>query len=396
MPLTDLKIKNLKPKEKAYKTADFDGLFVLVNPNGSKLFRFKYRFNGKEKLLSFGKYPDISLLQAREMRDDARRVIAIGNDPSEEKKKKKRESRIKSENTFAKIAEGFLDKTGKEGRAEATMKKVSAFIAKANQGLGHRPIAEISSAEILDHLKLFEKRGTYETANRLKTTIGAVFRYAIANGLAENDPTAALKDALIRPKVKSRAAITDKDKLGGLLRSIDGYDGQTTTRIGLQLLAILATRPSELRLAKWSEFNLTEKIWIIPETRMKMRQPHTVPLPDQAITLLKELHEETGWGELLFPSVRSSQRPISENTFNAALRRMGYTKEEMTSHGFRATFSSLANESGLWHPDAIERALAHVERNEVRRAYARSAFWKERVELASWWAGFLDELRTMS
>lgn len=274
------------------------------------------------------------------------------------------------------------------------MKKVSAFIAKANQGLGHRPIAEISSAEILYHLKLFEKRGTYETANRLKTTIGAVFRYAIANGLAENDPTAALKDALIRQKVKSRAAITDKDKLGGLLRSIDGYDGQTTTRIGLQLLAILATRPSELRLAEWSEFNLVEKIWIIPETRMKMRQPHTVPLPDQAITLLKELHEETGWGELLFPSVRSSQRPISENTFNAALRRMGYTKEEMTSHGFRATFSSLANESGLWHPDAIERALAHVERNEVRRAYARSAFWGGRVKLSNWWAGFLDELRT--
>jgi integrase len=394
MPLTDLKIKNLKPKEKAYKTADFDGLFVLVNPSGSKLFRFKYRFNGKEKLLSFGKYPDISLLQAREMRDEARRMLAIGNDPSEEKKKNKRESRIKSENTFAKIAEGYLDKISKEGRAEATMKKVSAFIAKANQGLGHRPIAEISSAEILDYLKLFEKRGTYETANRLKTTIGAVFRYAIANGLAENDPTAALKDALIRPKVKSRAAITDKDKLGGLLRSIDGYDGQTTTRIGLQLLAILAPRPSELRLAEWSEFNLAEKIWIIPETRMKMRQPHTVPLPDQAIALLKDLYKETGWGELLFPSVRSSQRPISENTFNAALRRMGYTKEEMTSHGFRATFSSLANESGLWHPDAIERALAHVERNEVRRAYARSAFWGERVKLSNWWAGFLDELRT--
>lgn len=394
MPLTDLKIKNLKPKEKAYKIADFDGLFMLVNPNGSKLFRFKYRFNGKEKLLSFGKYPYISLLQAREMRDDARRMLAIGNDPSEEKKKQKRELRIKSKNTFAKIAEGYIDKIGKEGRAEATMKKVSAFIAKANQGLGHRPIAEISSAEILDHLKLFEKRGTYETANRLKTTIGAVFRYAIANGLAENDPTAALKDALIRPKVKSRVAITSKDKLGGLLRSIDGYDGQTTTTIGLQLLAILAKRPSELRLAEWSEFNLAEKIWIIPEARMKMRQPHTVPLPDRAITLLKGLYEETGWGELLFPSVRSSQRPISENTFNAALRRMGYTREEMTSHGFRATFSSLANESGLWHPDAIERALAHVERNEVRRAYARSAFWGERVKLADWWAGFLEELRT--
>ena len=393
MPLTDLKIKNLKAKAKQYKVSDFDGLFVLVKPNGSRLFRFKYRLNGREGLLALGKYPAISLLQAREMRDAARAQVAIGIDPSAERKEAKALKDADNANTFEKVAAQYLDKIEKEGRAPATLKKNAAFIAMANKDFGRMAIKDITSAMVLKTLKKSEAKELYETAHRVRTTVGSVFRYAIANGLAENDPTYALRDALIRHKTKSRAAITDPKALGGLMRAIAGYEGQNTTRLGLELLAIVATRPSELRLAEWSEFDFEAKVWKIPEVRMKMRVEHTVPLPERAVALLMELKEETGHGRLLFPSTRSFHRPISENTLNGALRRLGYTGQEMTSHGFRATFSTLANESGLWHPDAIERALAHVERNEVRRAYARGAHWDERVRLANWWAIELDRLR---
>ncbi|MFK5979542.1 MAG: integrase arm-type DNA-binding domain-containing protein [Rhizobiaceae bacterium] len=393
MALTDLKIKNLKPRDKAYKVADFDGLFISVQPTGSRLFRFKYRVDGKEGLLSFGRYPDVSLLQARQKRDDARKLVAAGINPSAERQVSKALKQEEGANTFEKIAALYLAKITIEGRASATLKKVSSFITIANKDFGRQPIKDISSVVVLKTLKKSEAKELYETAHRIRSTVGAVFRYAIANGLADNDPTFALRDALIRQKTKSRAAITDPKALGGLMRAISGYEGQNTTRLGLELLAIVATRPSELRLAEWAEFDLEAKVWRIPAERMKMRIEHAVPLPDRAVQLLLELKEETGQGRLLFPSIRSFHRPISENTLNGALRRLGYTGEEMTSHGFRATFSTLANESGLWHPDAIERALAHVERNEVRRAYARGAFWDERVRMAEWWASFLEELR---
>lgn len=393
MALTDVKIKNLKPKAKPYKVSDFDGLFVSVQPNGSRLFRFKYRVDGKEGLLSFGKYPDVSLLQARQKRDDARKLVAAGINPSMARREGIAVRQQENANTFDKIAALYLAKITIEGRAPATLKKVSSFIAIANKDFGRFPINDISSATVLKTLKKSEAKELYETAHRIRSTVGAVFRYAIANGVAENDPTFALRDALIRQKTKSRAAITDKGELGGLMRAIAGYQGQNTTRLGLELLAIVATRPSELRLSEWTEFDFESKVWKIPAKRMKMRIEHAVPLPPRALQLLLELKEETGHGRLLFPSTRSFHRPISENTLNAALRRMGYSGEEMTSHGFRATFSTLANESGLWHPDAIERALAHVERNEVRRAYARGAFWNERVEMSEWWAEFLDESR---
>jgi integrase len=393
MPLTDLKIKNLKPKDKPYKVSDFDGLYVLVNPNGSRLWRVKYRLHGKEGLLSLGAYPAITLLQARQLRDEARAQVAIEIDPSEVKREKAALIKQNHANTFESVAENYLNKITIEGRAEVTLKKVASFLAMANADFGQKPIAELSAAAILKTLKKVEAKGYYETAKRLRSTVGAVFRYAIANGLADNDPTYPLRDALIRHKVKSRAAITDKVALGGLMRAIDGYEGQVTTRIGLELLAIMATRPGELRGAEWAEFDFDAHVWTIPAERMKMRMPHTVPLPSRALELLAELKDITGWGVLLFPSLRSSKRPISENTLNGALRRMGYTGKEMTSHGFRATFSTIANESGLWHPDAIERALAHVERNVVRRAYARGAHWDERVRMAEWWAGLLSELR---
>ncbi|MFT6944928.1 MAG: integrase, partial [Yoonia sp.] len=277
-------------------------------------------------------------------------------------------------------------------KSKATLDKTEYHLKLANQDFGNKPITEITAPMILKTLRKVEAKGNYETAHRLRARIGSVFRYAVASGVADADPTYALRDALIRPTRVHRAAITDPKALGQLMREIAQFDGQTTTRVGLQLLAMLAQRPGEIRNAKWAEFDLANKIWAIPAEKMKMRRDHLVPLPDKAIALLDELRRINGNGEYLFPSLRTWKRPMSENTLNAALRRMGYSGDEMTAHGFRASFSTLANESGLWHADAIERALAHVEKNEVRRAYARGEHWDERRKLADWWAGYLDEL----
>ncbi len=393
MPLSDATIRTLRPRDKAYKATDFEGLYLIVKPTGSRLWHFKYRIAGREKLLSLGIYPGISLAQARAARDAARTLLAAGQDPGEAKQDRKREDQERRGHTFEKMAQAYKAKTVKEGKAEATLSKTEWLLNIANVDIGNRPMSEITSPMVLRCLRKVEAKGNYETAKRLRAVIGAVFRYAIANGSAETDPTYALRDAIIRPTVTPRAAITDVKALGGLLRGIDGFHGQVTTRIGLQLLALLAQRPGELRNAKWGEIDLGAAIWSIPAERMKMRRPHRVPLPAQAIALLKDLHQLTGNGDLLFPSLVSVMRPMSENTLNTALRRMGVSAEEMTSHGFRATFSTLANESGLWNPDAIERALAHIEGNQVRRAYARGEHWEERVRMADWWAGFLDEVR---
>ncbi len=393
MPLSDAAVRNLKPREKPYKASDFDGLFVLVKPSGSRLWQFKFRFGGKEKLLSIGQYPETSLADARAMRDAARVMLAKGIDRGEAKQEQKRKKLEEAQLTFAVIARDYLTKLRKEGRADMTMRKLEWLIDMANAGFGHRPIAEITSPEVLRCLRKVEARGTHETARRLRSTIGSVFRYAVATGCASTDPTYALRDALVRPIVNPRAAITDPKELGGLLRAIDTYNGQKVTAIGLELLALLVPRPGELRQARWEEVNVETAIWSIPASRMKMRRPHRVPLPARAIALLRELFALTGHTEFLLPSLVSVKRVISENTLNAALRRMGYSDGEMTAHGFRASFSTLANESGLWNPDAIERALAHVEGNDVRRAYARGEYWEERVRMADWWADQLEVMK---
>lgn len=395
MPLSDAKIRSLKPKDKSFKVSDFEGLYVLVKPNGSKLWQFKYRLHGKERKLSIGAYPDISLLQARKMKSEARAQVAVGIDPSESKQEAKLRSREAHGNTFEKLGADFLSKQRIEGKSPATLSKTEYHLKLANKDFGRKPITEITPQIILKCLRKVEAKGNYETAHRLRARIGSVFRYAVASGLAENDPTYALKDALIRPTRVHRAAIIDPKAFGGLLTAIDGFEGQAATRIALKLLAILAQRPGELRCAEWSEFDFIEGVWSLPAAKMKMRKDHNVPLPKQALDLLNELRMISGNGVYLFPSLRSWQRPMSENTLNAALRRMGYSGEEMTAHGFRATFSTLANESGLWNPDAIEAALAHVERNEVRKAYNRGQYWDERVRLADWWAGYLDQMRAV-
>jgi integrase len=393
MPLSDAKIRALKPKDKPYKVSDFQGLYVSVMPTGSCLWHWKYRVNGKEKRLSFGAYPAVSLAQARAARDEARAMLANGSDPGVAKQEQKRLHRESQGATFAAQARAYVDKVRKEGRAAVTLDKTEWLLGLANADLGTMPVSEITAPVILKCLRKVEAKGNYETARRLRAKIGAVFRYAVACGAAEMDPTYALRDALIRPTVTSRAAIIEAKALGDLMRAIDGYRGQAVTRLGLQLLAILEPRPGELRWAKWPEIDFDTAVWSIPAERMKMRRAHLVPLPKQAISYLRELHDLTGSGDLLLPSQVSARRPISENTLNVALRRMGFGADQMTSHGFRATFSTLSNESGLWNPDAIERSLAHVEKNTVRRAYARGEHWDERVKLADWWAGFLDEVR---
>jgi integrase len=394
MPLTDAAIRNLKPRDKPYKVSDFEGLFLLVKPSGSRLWHQKYRIDGKEKLLAIGSYPEVSLAQARMAREAARALLAAGKDPSEVKQERKREEKERRGLTFESQARAYFDKTKKEGRADTTLSKTQWLLDMAIVEFGSKPMSEITSPLVLRCLRKVEAKGNYETAKRLRSKISAVFRYAVSNGTATTDPTYALRDALIRPTAKPRAAIVDRRALGDLMRAIDNFHGQAVTRIALQLLALLVPRPGELRKAKWAEFDFEAAVWSIPAERMKKRRAHRVPLAKQALRYLDELKSLTGTSEFVLPSLVSPKRIMSENTLNTALRRMGFGADEMTSHGFRATFSTLANESGLWNPDAIERALAHVEVNDVRRAYARGEHWDERVRLADWWAGALEEVRT--
>jgi len=393
MPLTDRQIATAKAKPKPYKMADGGGLYVQVTPKGSKLWRMKYRFGGKEKVLSFGPYPAKSLKSARADRDAAREHIAEGRDPSAEKKAANAEEARLNERNFAALVGLYLDKQRAEKRAVSTLSKNEWLLGMAIADFGTTPVSDIKPPIILGTLKRIEAKGTLETANRLRSVIGTVLRYGMALGWIDADPTPGLRGAIIRPPKRHRAAITDPDKFGELLREIEAFEGRRTTQIALRLLALLYPRPGELRLAKWCEFELDAKVWSVPAERMKMRRPHRVPLPGAAIAQLRELHAITGNHDYILPSILSWTKPISDNTLNAAIRRMGYTKEEVTAHGFRATFSTMANESGLWHPDAIERALAHVEANDIRRAYDRSEHWEERIRMAEWWADHVNALR---
>ncbi|MCW2314892.1 integrase [Rhodoblastus acidophilus] len=393
MALTEMEVRNAKAESGPRKLFDGGGLYLRVDSKGSKLWRLAYRFGGKERTLSFGGYPEVSLKAARTKRDEAKAQLSEGIDPNQAKRSARALAVVATANTFDAITKEVLDKKRREGKAETTMGKLEWIFGLALPFLGARPVSEITAPEVLAVLRHVEARGRLETAGRLRAVIGQVFRYAIATGRAENDPTFALRGALTVPKTKHRAAIVDPVALGGLLRSIDGYEGTPEVRAALKLLALTFVRPGELRNAFWSEFDLDAGRWVIPEGRMKMRRPHRVPLAPQAVGILRELHAITGRGALLFPGVRSADRPMSENTMNAALRRLGYGKDEMTGHGFRAAASSLLNESGKWNADAIEAQLAHVENNAIRKAYARAEYWDERVRLMAWWADYLDKVK---
>ncbi len=391
--LTDNAVKSAKPAAKLSKLSDGGGLQLWVTPEGGKYWRMAYRFDGKQRLLAFGAYPAVTLKDARASRDNAKRELAVGVDPGQKKKLDKLANEASSVNTFAALAAELLAKKTREGKAETTLGKLNWLLSFALPDLGPRPMAAITPPEVLAVLRKVEVRGTLETAARLRAIIGEVFRYAIATGKAESDPTVSLRGALTTPVTKPRAAIVQAVPFGALLRALESYEGTPEVVAALQLLALTFVRPGELRNAAWSEFNLEAELWIIPAGRMKMRRPHRVPLAPQTLGALKGLHTITGHGRLLFPSVRSADRCMSENTVNAALRRLGYGKDDMTGHGFRSAASSMLNESGQWNADAIEAQLAHVENNSVRRAYARADFWDERVKMMTWWADRLDAMR---
>jgi integrase len=391
--LNDTGIKSAKPKERDYKLTDFDGLHLLVRSTGSKLWRFAYRFAGKQKQLALGAYPAVTLAEAREHRDAARKLLANGTDPSLQRRLKKIAAAAGG-NTFREVAEELLEKQVREGRAKMTVNKNRWLLEPAFATFGDRAIGEVTAPELLHALRKFELRRRYESARRMRRIAGMVFRYAIATGRVERDISLDLRGALTTPKIRHRPAITEPTEVGALLRTIDGYTGQPTTRMALQLSAMVFVRPGEIRHARWRDIDLSEGVWKIPAELMKMDRPHRVPLARQAVAILRDLHKITGQGEFLFPAITSVRRPMSENTLNAALRRLGYSKDEMTVHGFRTTASTLLNEMGRWNRDAIEQQLAHQEQDEVRNAYMHAAeFWCERVEMMQVWADYLDELR---
>jgi integrase len=367
------------------------GLHVLIQPTGSKLWRLAYRFAGKQKTLAIGVYPTVSLEEARRYRDEAKKLLARSIDPSVQRKADKYAGK---EGTFRVVAEEVIAKMEREGRAQATLRKKRWLLDFAFPAFGDRPIAAITARELLALLREIEGRGLYETAKRLRSTCGMVFRYAIATGRAERDPSLDLRGALTSPPVSHRATVVDPTAIGALLRAIEGFEGQPTTHAALRLAPYVFVRPGELRQAEWAEFDLDAAVWSIPANKMKMRRAHRVPLARQSLAILQELKKTTGNGRWLFPSIRTVTRPISENTLNAALRRLGYGTEEMCTHGFRGMASTRLNEMGRWNPDAIERQLAHQEANAVRRAYTHNAeFWSERVLMMHAWADYLDELR---
>jgi integrase len=386
--LTETAVKNAKPKERPYKLYDERGLYLLVSQDGGRWWRFKYVLGGKEKLLSLGTYPDVTLKRAREKRDEGRRLVADGIDPSA----KRRAEKVAQADTFEAIAREWMEK---QHFAPATLEKAEwTFKDLIYPFLGSRPVGSLTPPEILEVLRRLERRGKHETAHRTKQRISQVIRYAIATGRAERDITADLRGALTPIKTKNHAAITEPAQVGALLRAIDSYSGQPATEAALKLAPLLFVRPGELRGARWEEFRLEgdEPEWRIPAERMKMAEYHVVPLSKQAVAILKDLQPVTGSEGFVFPGVNEPNRPMSETCLTVALRRMGYTGEQMTWHGFRAMASTLLNEQG-WHPDLIELQLAHRERNKVRAAYNRAQRLEERRKMMQAWADYLDGLK---
>lgn len=404
MALTDTAVKSAKPKAKPYKLADAKGLYLLVQPSGGRLWRLKYRIDGKEKKLSLGVYPETSLAMAREGRDKARAQLSAGKDPGREKQREKALRRVNSGNTFEVVAREYFGKRKRDGDRPwslATQTKNQYLLNLLLPSIGALPVTEIMPADVLAALRKIEAKGTLESARRAMQLSGGVFRYAVATARLASDPTRDLRGALTSPRSKHRAAILDAPRLGELLRAIDGYQGHIYTKIALSLAPHVFVRPGELRQAEWQELDLEEAVWTIPGAKTKMRKPHHVPLSEQAVTLFRQAKGLTSRARgYVFPSIRTSSRPMSENTLNAALRRLGYTSDEVTAHGFRSTASTLLNQArdpktkrSLWTSDAIERALAHGDSDKVRGAYHRGDHWEERVEMARWWSDYLDQLR---
>ena len=391
-PLTDMKISKARPQDKAATLFDGLGLFLLIAPlhqGGSKFWRFKYTFNGKQKMVSFGSYPEVSLAAAREKRTEARKQIAAGIDPSEIRKAMK----AQTQNTFEAIARERHEKfkaTWTPGHAERNLHRLEHHVFPV---IGSRPIADIKAPELLTVLNRMESQGILESAHRIRSLCGQIFRYAVATGRAERDPSQDLRGALPAAKQNHLAALTDPAKVAGLLRAIDSYEGSFEVKSAMQLQAMFFVRPGELRHAEWSEIDLDSAVWSIPSHKMKMKQAHIVPLSRQAVKILQALKPLTGRSQYVFPSVRSSQRPMSNNAILAALRRMGYGKDEMTGHGFRAMARTILDEVLQVRPDYIEHQLAHSVRDPLGRAYNRTTHLAERKKMMQLWSDYLDGLK---
>jgi len=391
MPLTDTAIRNAKPQSKQYKLTDEKGMYLLVNKAG-KYFRLDYRFAGKRKTLALGVYPDVKLVEAREKRDDARKMIANGVDPGQTRKVQKSIQIEQTENSFEAIAREWHGKYSSNWAGSHAKKIIRRFELHIFPWLGNRPIAEITPPELLAVLRRIESQGIMETAHRAQQNCGQVFRYAIVTGRVERDPSADLRGALAPVKHGHMATITEPKKIGELLRAIDGYEGTPVAKCALRMAPLVFVRPGELRHAEWNEIDLDKAEWRIPAEKMKMKDPHIVPLASQVVEVLFEILPITGQGQYVFHSVRTNFRPMSENTVLAALRRMGYTKEEMSGHGFRAMASTVLHEQG-WPSDIIERQLAHAERNSIKAAYNHAQHLPERRKMMQAWADYLDKLK---
>lgn len=394
MPLIAPQIRAFAPAATPYKKTDERGLYLEVFPNGSKLWRLKYYVAGKEKRIALGAWPEVTLQKARHARDELRLRIANGEDPSLTRKREKATAKISAANTFESVAQEYIDeKMVGEGRAEGTLLKARWFLDLLKPAIGSMPISDVDPQMMLAPLKKLEARGNRETAKKCRSFASRVFRYGAATGRCTIDPTAILKGALLTPQARHYAAILEPDKLGELLRAIDSFECYPITKLALKIAPHIFVRPGEMRHGDWDEIDLEKAIWTIPAGKMKARRTHAVPLSRQVVELFKELKDVSGGKGYMFPAFHTRLRPMSENTINAAFRRMGFSKDEMTAHGFRSTASSFLNECGKWHPDAIERALAHGDSNAIRGIYNRGNYWDERVRMAQWWSDYLDHLR---
>lgn len=389
MPLSDAKARNAKPRSKPYKIADGEGLFLLITPSGSKYWRMRYFFVGKEKLLALGVFPDVSLAEAREKRVQARKALAAGTDPGEVKKETKRQEGIKRTNAFEIVALEWFQQRENEWATSYSVRLRRQIERHILPKLSNRPVAEITAPEVLEMLRVIEGRGTLETAHRMMQVTGQVFMYAIATGRAERNPVPDLRGALKSPIVKHHSYLTELE-LPDFLEKLDAYDGGLRTKLALRFLLLTFVRSQEQRGVQWKEIDWGKAEWRIPAERMKMKQLHIVPLSRQAITVLRELEALSDNKPYVFPNEHNPSTFMSENTMLFALYRMGY-HSRATGHGFRSTASTILNEHGF-RPDVIERQLAHSERNSVRAAYNHAQYLSERREMMQWWADHLDRL----
>jgi integrase len=391
--LTDTKLRALKPRAIAYRIADTNGLCVEVRPTGAKVWRYRFRHIGKASIVTLGGYPTMSLAEARAERDKARAMVKSGTSPAHAAKAARATRQELAGNTFVSVALEFLAKREREGMGIGSVERARRLIEKDLASIGNLPIADISAPVLLAALRRMEKRGVVETAHRARGLAGQIFRYAIATGRAERNPAADLIGALERSQTKHHASIILPSKIGELLRAIYRYEGLPVTIAALKLAPMVFVRPGELRHAEWPEIDLDKAIWDIPAGKMKMKQPHLVPLSEQAVSILRELSQLTGDGKYVFPGVRSTRRPMSENTINAALRYMGFDNDTMTGHGFRAMARTVLDEELGFPVDHIEHQLAHAVKDANGRAYNRTTHLPARRKMMQAWGDYLDLLR---